>query len=51
MRVFLHFDCVPLCFCKNFRRSKKEGVRHLLNESETVFEAEKFQCVDFLLSV
>ena len=35
----------------NISEGQKEGAHHLLNESEIVFEAEKFQCVDFLLGV
>ena len=44
--MFLHFDCVPLCSGKYLRRSKGP-----FDESETVFEAQKFQCVDFLRGV
>ena len=31
-----HFDTVPLCFV-HISEGRKEGVRHLLNETETVF--------------
>ena len=39
VRAFLHFVCVPLCFV--YRTPPFEGVS----------EAEKFQCVDFVLSM
>ena len=46
MGVFRHFVCVPLSFvCSS--EGRKEGVHHLLRS----FDAEKFQCVDFPLSV
>ena len=48
--MFLHFDCVPLCYGKYLRRSKG-GRAPPFDESETVFETQKFQCVDFLLGV
>ena len=35
----------------NISEGRQEGVHHLLNVSEIIFEGEKFQCVDFLLSV
>ena len=38
--MFLHFDCVPLCFV--FSEGRKEGVHHLL--------AEQTQCFDSLLA-
>ena len=34
----------------NYSEGRKEGVHHLLNVSEIVFAAEKFQCVDLFLA-
>ena len=46
MRVFLHIDCVPLCFCF-FQKDERRASTTFWKE---FFEAENIQHVDSLLA-